>query len=74
MKTLLKSIFFSLLLLLLLASLANLAKSNGMEGKKSIPPCEYEDQDNCYWLADKHGNGTGTSFVVIDGAVFTLEK
>lgn len=35
-------------------------------------PCEQEDSVNCYWRADIMGNGSGTSFVNVEGNVFPL--
>ena len=35
-------------------------------------PCEQEDSANCYWRADIMGNGTGTSFVNVEGNIFPL--
>lgn len=34
--------------------------------------CITEDSDNCYWRADLMGNGTGTSFVNVEGNIFPL--
>lgn len=33
----------------------------------TLPPCEYEDSDNCFWDASERGNGYGCDFVTIDG-------
>lgn len=33
-------------------------------------PCEYEDSANCTWIAAEHGNGTGESYVDIDGVAY----
>lgn len=33
----------------------------------TLPACEYEDSDNCFWDATTMGNGSGSSFTVIDG-------
>lgn len=33
------------------------------------PACATEDSDNCYWDAERHGNGEGLSFVSIDGEI-----
>lgn len=38
----------------------------------SLPPCDFEDSPNCYWDADTMGNGSGLSFVSIDGPGFAL--
>ena len=38
-----------------------------------LPPCEYEDSDNCFWDAQSRGNGEGTSFVVLDNIVYYPE-
>lgn len=32
-------------------------------------PCATEDSSNCYWDAAERGNGTGTSFLDIGGAI-----
>lgn len=37
-------------------------------------PCVTEDADNCYWDADRQGNGQGRSFVTIDGETSYLTK
>lgn len=39
----------------------------------TLPPCEYEDSDNCFWDAQSRGNGEGTSFVVLDNIVYYPE-
>lgn len=39
-----------------------------------LPPCEQEDSENCYWDASTRGNGLGSSFVNIDGAVYYLGR
>lgn len=36
----------------------------------TLPPCEQEDSDNCYWDAQVMGNGTGTSFISLHGTVY----
>lgn len=33
--------------------------------------CEQEDSRNCYWDAKRMGNGLGTSFVNIEGIIYT---
>jgi hypothetical protein len=38
-----------------------------------LPPCEYEDSENCFWDAGEAGNGEGTSFVDIDGTPYYPE-
>ena len=37
-----------------------------------LPPCAYEDRDNCYWDAAHRGNGQGQSFVSLNGQVIYL--
>lgn len=39
-----------------------------------LAPCATEDSDNCWWDAARDGNGTGRSFVVIDGEISYLTK
>jgi hypothetical protein len=39
----------------------------------TLPPCVSEDSVNCYWDAARMGNGTGTSFVNIDGVYYYPE-
>ncbi len=36
----------------------------------TLPPCATEDSDNCYWNAATMGNGTGTSFINLDGVTY----
>jgi len=36
----------------------------------TLPPCEYEDSDNCAWDAGEQGNGAGTSFVTLNGVTY----
>lgn len=36
----------------------------------TLPPCEHEDSNNCYWNASTMGNGIGRSFTDIMGEVF----
>lgn len=31
----------------------------------ALPPCQNEDDTNCYWDAQQHGNGQGKSFFAI---------
>lgn len=35
-----------------------------------LPVCKQEDSRNCKWRADRHGNGTGRSFVNLNGRVY----
>lgn len=39
----------------------------------TLVPCPEEDSRNCYWYADKQGNGIGTSFVNVDGIYYYPE-
>lgn len=39
-----------------------------------LVPCVTEDADNCYWDADRQGNGQGRSFVTINGETSYLTK
>lgn len=39
----------------------------------TLPPCEYEDGNNCYWDALARGNGQGVSFYVINGQMFAFD-
>lgn len=39
-------------------------------GGLSIPECATEDSTNCYWNAATMGNGTGSSFIDIDGTAY----
>lgn len=34
-----------------------------------LPPCEFEDSQNCYWDASERGNGVGNDFIDVDGVV-----
>lgn len=36
-----------------------------------LPACPTEDSTNCVWDAQEQGNGLGTSFVDIDGTLYT---
>lgn len=38
-----------------------------------FPRCEYEDSENCYWDATTMGNGTGTSFVNVNGHWYMVD-
>ena len=40
----------------------------------SVTPCRYEDSNNCYWNARKHGNGKGRSFVTLRGKTYYSER
>jgi hypothetical protein len=44
----------------------------GLEGQ-TLYPCPVEDAPNCYWDAATMGNGTGRSFVNIDGTYYYAE-
>jgi type 1 glutamine amidotransferase len=35
------------------------------QSKWLVPRCRYEDSRNCYWNAERRGNGEGRSFVDI---------
>lgn len=35
-------------------------------------PCPTEDSQNCYWDADAAGNGSGESFLTVEGHIFPL--
>lgn len=37
-----------------------------------LPPCATEDSSNCVWDAQSMGNGTGNSFVDLDGTTYDL--
>lgn len=37
-----------------------------------LPACTTEDSTDCYWDATVQGNGTGTSFIDIDGVQHTV--
>lgn len=39
-----------------------------------LPPCAQEDSTTCYWNAEQRGNGTGQSFIDIEGLYFTYEE
>lgn len=39
-------------------------------GGLSIPECATEDSTNCVWDATIQGNGTGNSFIDIDGTAY----
>ena len=44
------------------------------DGKEiTLPACEYEDSNNCYWAAEFRGNGLGESFYVIDGKAYAFK-
>jgi hypothetical protein len=36
----------------------------------TLPPCEQEDSDNCYWDATRMGNRAGTSFITLNGVTY----
>jgi hypothetical protein len=38
--------------------------TSGQPVEGTVQPCPTEDSSNCYWDADKMGNGTGHSFTV----------
>ncbi|MGO2150857.1 MAG: hypothetical protein ACTH32_06605 [Microbacterium gubbeenense] len=38
-----------------------------------LPPCPTEDAANCTWNAAQHGNGTGHSFIDLDGTTIYLD-
>lgn len=42
-------------------------ESNGHRSPDTLPYCEQEDSDNCYWDSHLLGNGKGQSFISIDG-------
>jgi hypothetical protein len=49
-----------------------IADAGGICHGEPVPPCPTEDSANCYWDATR-GNGTGRSFVDIDGTVYYQE-
>jgi hypothetical protein len=46
----------------------------GVYGAEILPDCTTEDsvQKNCYWDADKRGNGKGHSFMILNGVWIEL--
>lgn len=38
-----------------------------------LPPCQYEDEQNCYWDAQRMGDGNGWSFININGTYIYFE-
>lgn len=38
----------------------------------TVPPCQTEDDRNCYWNAQTMGNGSGSSFIDINGYLIRL--
>lgn len=41
---------------------------------RSIPQCEVEDSQNCFWDAGTSGNGEGESFLDIDGKAYYIDR
>lgn len=41
-----------------------------VQGGVSFPACATEDSTNCFWNADTMGNGTGNSFIDINGTAY----
>lgn len=39
----------------------------------SLPLCEFEDSENCFWDAKALGNGKGRSFIDLNGTAFYLD-
>lgn len=39
---------------------------------RSLPPCAYEDSDNCFWDAELRGNGEGQSFYTLNGTTTVI--
>lgn len=37
-----------------------------------LPPCQSEDDNNCYWDASIRGNQQGDSFIVVNDNVYYL--
>jgi len=37
-----------------------------------LTPCATEDSTNCHWDASVRGNGTGHSFIDLEGTVYYL--
>jgi len=37
-----------------------------------LPYCQTEDSVDCYWDAEKQGNGVGRSFIDLDGYTYYL--
>lgn len=44
-----------------------IADAGGSCQGEPLPPCPTEDSDDCYWDAPSMGNGSGRSFVTVDG-------
>lgn len=40
----------------------------------AVPNCESEDDINCYWNAATSGNGSGQSFIDVNGTAIYLPK
>jgi hypothetical protein len=44
-----------------------IADAGGSCQGEPLPPCPTEDADDCYWDAPTMGNGSGRSFITVDG-------
>jgi hypothetical protein len=64
----------SVVLLIVLGSLAGFAfgtlVGSPEPGTNPLPGCATEDSTNCYWDSSQHGNGSGLSFVDINGIAY----
>jgi hypothetical protein len=59
------------------ATIRDAAEPGGVADPASImaaleTPCVVEDAENCYWDAAAMGNGTGSSFVNVEGSIYPL--
>lgn len=45
------------------ACLALVATIGTLPPADTLPPCQYEDSNSCYWDASIRGNGLGVSFI-----------
>ena len=56
-----------------LANGVAMAAGQECEEYNVLRPCALEDSKDCYWDARTQGNGTGRSFVDVDGLLFTWD-
>lgn len=67
------AIILLLIIIALLITRLGEVQNRSDEFLRSIPSCEVEDSQDCFWDAGTSGNGDGQSFVDIGGTAYYIK-